>query len=701
MYHAAPRSEVPRLPVLLPPRPTLLAGREELLTRVHTALTEGARPRMLILCGLGGAGKTSLAVEYAHRHLAEFGVAWQVSAEDPAIIAAGISELAAQIGAREVADLRDPVASAHAVLAAYPAEWLIVIDNAPDEASIRRFIPPAGRGQVLVTSQSQHWHGQQVLDVPMLDQEVAAEFLLNRTADPDQQSAVALAGEMGGLPLALEQAAAYIRATGSTLARFLALYQDRRTDLLDRGEIFGRPDNVVTTLRLALSRLENDAPIAATLLRLLACLAPEPMPLQLLLRPNRKRLRKRAAQLIGPLLDDPIQATDAVSALRRYSLITPAGDGMILMHRLVQAVAVDFIPDEEIFVWKQLASALVDSAVPAGITRPENWPVFAMLLPHAQAVLPDSSRGMVRIVRYLGESGNYRAARDLQNRVAAARWPVLGKDHRISLADQHRLARWTGEAGDPATARDRYADLLLRDERVLGVEHRTTLSTRSYLAFWTGEAGDPTAAREMFAKLLPLEEGVLGAEHAFTLSTRGNLARWTGEAGDAATAREMFAKLMPDDVQILGPEHRSTLVARDGLARWTGEAGDPVAARDMLTELVPDLERLLGPTHPFALAICGSLARWTGEAGDPATAREMLAKLLPDMEGILGPDNRNTLRSRAGLARWIGKSGNPALARDLLAELLPRYETALGCEHPYTVATRHQLAYWTGKVETG
>ena len=192
MYSAAPRPEVPRLPVLLPPRPRLLAGREDFLTRLHAVLTEGARPRVLVLCGLGGAGKTSLAVEYAHRHLAEVAVAWQVSAEDPAVLAAGISELAAQIGAREVADLRDPVASAHAVLAAYPADWLMVFDNAPDEASIRRFIPPAGRGQVLVTSQSQHWHGHQILDVPVLDQEVAAGFLVNRAGDPDHPSAVAL-----------------------------------------------------------------------------------------------------------------------------------------------------------------------------------------------------------------------------------------------------------------------------------------------------------------------------------------------------------------------------------------------------------------------------------------------------------------------------------------------------------------------------
>ena len=183
---------------------------------------------MVALCGLGGAGKTSVAVEYAHRHLAEVGVAWQFAAEDPAVLAAGFGELAAQLGARELLDARDPVASVHGVLAGYPAEWLLVFDNAPDRASVAAFVPPAGRGRVLITSQNPNWPPGQALDVPVLDPEVAAEFLVNRTGDPDRQAALELAGELGGLPLALEQAAAYIQATGDSLAGYLASFRQRR-----------------------------------------------------------------------------------------------------------------------------------------------------------------------------------------------------------------------------------------------------------------------------------------------------------------------------------------------------------------------------------------------------------------------------------------------------------------------------------------
>ena len=230
-------------PVLrLAPRPVFLAGREELLAALGTRLSAGDDrwPRVVALCGLGGAGKTSVAVEYAHRHLAETDLAWQFPAEDPTVLTDDFARLAAQLGARELLEARDPVASVHAVLAASPAGWLLVFDNAPDQASVQRFLPPAGHGRVLVTSQSALWPPGQGLEVPVLDVQVAAGFLVNRTGDPDGQAAAELAGELGGLPLALEQAAAFIQSTGDDLAGYLELFRQQRAGLLGRGE----PDGV-------------------------------------------------------------------------------------------------------------------------------------------------------------------------------------------------------------------------------------------------------------------------------------------------------------------------------------------------------------------------------------------------------------------------------------------------------------------------
>jgi hypothetical protein len=194
------------LPVSLPPRPPMLAGREEFLAGLHARLTEGdaSGPRIIALYGLGGAGKTSVAVEYAHRHLAEAGVAWQFSADDQAVLAAGFGELAAQLGAQDVLVQRDPVASVHRVLAAFPAGWLLLFDNAPDRASVQAFLPPAGAGRVLITSQNQNWPPGQAVEVLVLGFVVAADFLIDRTGDPDRQAAAGLAAELAGLPLALE-----------------------------------------------------------------------------------------------------------------------------------------------------------------------------------------------------------------------------------------------------------------------------------------------------------------------------------------------------------------------------------------------------------------------------------------------------------------------------------------------------------------
>ena len=588
----------------LAPRPVFLVGREELLAELDARLAgdDGAGPRVVALCGLGGAGKSSVAVEYAHRHLGEAGVAWQLPAEDRSVLAAGFGELAAQLGAVERGD---PVATVHGVLAASRARWLLVFDNAPDRASVARFMPPAGPGRVLVTSRNQIWPPGQALEVPVLDSEVAAEFLGSRTGDADRRAALELAGELGGLPLALEQVAAYAQASGEGLAGYLSLFLQRRADLLRRGEPTGYPETVATTWRVAFEHLQDAAPGAAGLLRLLAFCAPEAIPLRLLLQPRpglAGQLTPEVASVLAPLLEDELAAGDAIAALRRYSLISPPADGLVSVHRLVQAVTADQMPAELAREWQQAAAALIEVAIPGDTFPPESWPVCAALLPHVKAALAYESAGMARIANYLGWSGSYAAARDLYRRVFNEQERSPGPEHLRTLMAWYWLAHWTGEAGNPAAAREMFAAMLPVRERVSGPEHRDTLIIRNEVARWTGEAGDPVAARDQYAALLPVRERVIGREHPATLRTRHDLAHWTGEAGDPAAARDMCAMLLPVRERVIGPEHPLTLGTRHELARWTGEAGDPVAARDQYAALLPVCERVLGPEHPETLA---------------------------------------------------------------------------------------------------
>ena len=200
---------------------------------------------------------------------------------------------------------------------------------------------------------------------------------MNRTGDPDRPAALELAGELGGLPLALEQAAAYMQATGTPLARYLPMFRARQAGLLARGEAAGHPADVAATLGLALSRLADEDRSAAGLMRLLAFLAPEPVPLGLLLTDERPAglIGPEVADAIGPLLGDPVAVGAAIIALRRYSLAAPAGDGLVLVHRLVRAITRAQLTADLAAQWEQAAAALVEAAVPADPELPAAWPV--------------------------------------------------------------------------------------------------------------------------------------------------------------------------------------------------------------------------------------------------------------------------------------------------------------------------------------
>ncbi len=648
------------MPVRLAQRPVFLAGREGLLAELDARLVDGPGPRVVALCGLGGAGKTSVAVEYAHRHLAEVGVCWQFAAEDPAVLEAEFALLAAHLGARDVVDARDPVAATHGVLAQTQAGWLLVFDNVTDRASVERFVPPAGTGRVLVTTQSQHWPSGQALDVPVLGNEVAAGFLVSRTGDPDWVAARELADRLGGLPLALEQAAAYMQAVGTSMSEYLLLFRERQADLLARGEAVGHPTDVATTLSLALSRLAGQDPAAAGLLRLLAFLAPDPVPLGLLLADQAAGLLSPEAVGIGPLLGNPVTTGDAIIALRRYSLFSLAGNGLVQVHRLVQAIIRSRLTADEVSQWQRAAADLVEAAVPADPEASATWPAFAVLLPHARAALDLTSDGMRRMAWYLGESGSYPAARDLYQLIVSAHSEsdAYGPEHPYTLNARAHVATWTGSAGDAVGARNQFAALVPVSERILGRESRRTLVTRVNLAYWTGEAGDATSARDQLAALLPISEQTLGPDHRNTLVARHYLARWTGRAGDAARARDEFAALLPVSERIEGRDHRNTLDTRHHLAYWTGEAGDATSARDQFAALLPIRERIEGSGHPHTLVTRFERARWTGMAGDAAGARDQFAALLLIQEQILGPNHSSTLTTRNNLTYWAGRAAD-------------------------------------------
>ena len=643
-------------PVRLDPRPVRVVGRERLLTDLHVRLSRAQGVGVVALCGLGGVGKTTTALEYAHRHLADYEIVWFFHAEQATDLMAQFHELAQQLNAPESAS---PIAAVHAALGTYPGRWLLVFDNAKDHAAARSWLPTRGTGHVLVTSQDGLWPREQALEVSTLDAQAAAEFLLNRTMSTDAESAHAIAQELGLLPLALEQAAAFVETTGRSLEQYRELLRTSHSALLKRSAPAAHAAPVAATLSLALAELETASPGSLVLLRIAAFLAPEDIPFRLLLPENLElpytSLDSWLRDQVQKLCTEPLALDDAVAGLRRLSLIGPPSQ-VFSVHRLVQAVARDQIAPEQQQAWRTMAVELIEAAVPDDPALPASWPLCRLLLPHAALILEPVSGHMRRLIMALGYSGDY------------------------------------------ATTRTWFQILVQAHEDSLGLEHPDTLSAWHQFAFWTGEAGDAVAARGMLEELLPIRERVLGAEHPDISATRYALANRTGETGDAVAARRMLEELLPIDERVLGAEHADTLTTRHAIAFWTGESGDVVAARDMLEELLPIQERLLGAEHPYILATRHNLGYWTGEAGDAVAARGMLEELLPIRERVLGAEHPDTLSTRHAIAFWVGESGDVVAARDMLEKLLPIQEGVMGAEHPYTLATRHSIAYWAGKA---
>ncbi len=627
--------------------------------RARLSEGDGPWPRIVVLHGLGGVGKTSVALEYVHGRWDDgAGIVWQFPAGNPAVLADAFTRFARQIGAAGSArDLQDCILAVHSFLARTLTAWVLMFDDAPGPDSIQPFVPRAGNGQVLITSQNALWPPSQAVAVQLLGKEVAARFLAQRTGDPDGRAARYLAEEMDGLPLALEQAGAYMQATGTSLARYLDLFRRQRAKLLAEGSPSGYSGTVATTFALAFSRLEGDTPQAAAVLRMLACLAPDPIPLDLLLGSIGALAEPEAAvaETLAPLIGNSVAQGNAIIALRRYSLVNPTRGGLILVHRLVQAVAFGQMPASVAGAWKHVSAMLIEAAVPGDPHLPASWPAFRALLPHAQAVLDLDSEALLRIALFLGSDFSYAGAfHALMQRYAVYAEQTVGIDHPATkqlrlqaafaealeagerdpvaalgamsklLPEEIELADPEDEAGrealavqaallqtrDPAQIRDLYIRQLRAIERMFDPGHPYALQTGIFVAVYTGLAGNRTAARDMLAELLPRFEQAFGFDHPINLWAYPDFAEFTGWAGDVTGARDLYERLLPELERALGPEHENVLKARYHHAEWTGRAGDPAAARDMDEALVNDLKRLPGSADQLTKQARAALFGW-------------------------------------------------------------------------------------------
>ncbi|WP_217242194.1 tetratricopeptide repeat protein [Streptomyces sp. AC555_RSS877] len=681
---------------LIPPAARAYQHRAEAdrLRTTFDGASTAVPPQMLT--GMGGVGKTQMAASYARTAWNDVGTAggldvlvW-ITASARSLIVTGYAQAGVELCRADPNDAEKAARSFLAWLtskaAAKPCRWLIVLDDVTDPADLKGLWPPVSpHGRTLVTTRRRDAalaaHGRPTIAVGLFTEDEALTYLTSsltgRNESGDQLAA--LAGDLGYLPLALAQAAAYLIDTGETVADYRHLLADRTTTLPDTAPD-ALPDDQVSPLAaawsLSIDRADalRPAGLARPMLQLTSLLAANGIPKDVLtsqpvlahLNEHRTPTGPDRAEKPGPV--SPRDAEHALSALHRLSLIeyTPTTTRQtVRVHQLIQRATRDTLTHRQ---HDQTAHTAADALL-------ATWPDTERDTALAQTLRANTTALVAH-------------AEDALHRPAA---------HAVL----YRVGTSLGEAGKVAAARDHYRHLTDTTTSHLGPDHTDTLTTRGNLALWRGEAGDAAGAADEFAQLLEHVVRVLGEDHAVTLTTRHNLARWRGEAGDAATAAANLAELLPDQLRILGADHTDTLTTRHNLARWRGRAGDAATAAANLAELLPDQLRILGADHTDTLTTRGYLAFWRGRAGDVASAAAGLAELLPDQVRVLGEDNPNTLITRGNLAQWRGEAGDSATATADLAELLEHKKRVLGPDHPHTLATRQMLAFWRRRAGEG
>jgi len=374
----APSSTLPRIWNIPYQRNLVFTGREEILTYLANALKGGqatALSQPQAISGLGGIGKTQIAVEYAYQYHQDYQTLFWALADTRESLVSGYITIAELLNLPEK-DEKDQAIVVSAVMRwlTTHTEWLLILDNADDLTIVREFVPSVFGGHILITTRAQAM-GRLAhrIEVDTMPPDVGALFLLRRAgliletasldAAPSTDVAMArgICRELGGLPLALDQAGAYIEETECSLSDYQHLYHRRRAALLKRrgGLATDHPEPITTTWSLSFEKVEQACFAAAELLRLCAFLHPDSIPEDIILYGA-----AHLGPVLAPLVNDPIALDEAIALLRAYGLIRRDSVAKTLrVHRLVQAVLQDTMNSQERREWVGRAVSMVNEAL--------------------------------------------------------------------------------------------------------------------------------------------------------------------------------------------------------------------------------------------------------------------------------------------------------------------------------------------------
>jgi tetratricopeptide (TPR) repeat protein len=669
--HSQAAPPPPRPFIGVPPRIASFTGRADELDRLDAilmhdkpaAVTQASVGRAVVQ-GIGGVGKTALAVEYAHRFRGLYaGICW-CPAETRTGLLSALASLAVTLGAAtgDEADVEKAAKAALRRLAEQRATWLLVYDNVSAPDDIADLLPSAG-ARVLITSRFSDWSElakEVALDVPPLAE--AITFLQSRTGRSDAVGSQTLAEALDRLPLALDHAAAYCKRTQIRFAD----YAEKASSLIStapRG--VGYPRSVPATFDLAITEAVAQCQGAEALIAYLAQCGPERIPMT----------------LVEGAIEGEAERLQALATLFEVSLVKhdPFDDGSpaVTVHRLVQAVArtrsaANGSAQE---ATEQLIARLVAIFPKEGYWNPLSWPLCADLTPHLLALrnahadvtsdIADWASLLERAFYYLDRRAAYSQAMQLCRDVLVIREKTLGPGHRDTAVALNNLARVLRAKGDLAGARPLYERALAISEKVFGPEQPETAASLNNLGSLLHAHGDLPKARAVLERALAIYEKALGPEHFETAPTINNLASLLHHQGDLGRARPLLERALAIHEKVLGPEHPETATILYSLAFVLRDQGDLTGARPLSERALAISEKAHGSEHPDTNRIRCSLSRLLLLVGTPTEALDLAQIALSIHDKVLGQDHAWTKDSARVTADALDALGRAEEAKAL------------------------------------
>jgi tetratricopeptide (TPR) repeat protein len=740
-----PERQGERVPVVwgnVPPRNPNFTGRTELLEALGRRLAAGGTTAILpaALHGMGGIGKTQIAVEYIYRHLEDYEIVWWIQAAQLAQVRAGLTELAQVLrlpGSSESPTAVPAVREALRLGKPY-RRWLLVFDAAESPDTVRQFFPAGGTGNILITSRNPDWASvARPLEVAVFHRDESVELLRRRGPELEDDDADQLADKLGDLPLAIEQAAAWRAETGMPVSEYLRLFDEKVAEILDTSAPAGYEVSVAAAWNVSFDELRTRSPAAHQLLQVCAFFAPEPISRSLFTGVRGVSI----SEDLDVALRDPMQLSRAIRDINRYGLAKiDHRKATLQLHRLVQIVLRNRMTDQRREEMRHGAHILLANYDPNDPQSSKLWPRYADILPHVQAAeltesddpwvcklvinlmrylyfwgdLDEASalarraldRWTVRLAEtnphamdaasflgmYLWALGRYTEAAQLNRRTLELRRQVSGENSEEAIIAQLRVAVDMRSAGDFRGARELNEQIFDNARRLYGEDDPITLQTAHDLAVSVRLCGDYQRAFELDKVTSERRAEVLGYDNVDTLNTMSGMYMDRRELGDYAKARKEHERIAQRVQELLGEDKVDTLRRFAYLAVTRRKDGDHAGAFELSTKALELYRHRYGEDHPMAMACAIDHSNDLRHADDLPAARALGNQTLERYRAKLGDSHPHTLSAAVDLAVTLRLCGEIAAARQLDETSLERIRAVLGPEHPYAVVCAANLA---------